>query len=536
MLFNRREFTAGALAASASLLSGCTLDRLFKKDIKLSLVGPESDRGHFLRDMKGVDYPVQTQEKIEQTIVLGGGASGLAALSYLKTKGIHDILLLELGSEIGGNARAGSHALGRYPWGAHYLPIPSKSNISLISFLYRSGAIADYDTDGKPFYRDEFLVHSPEERLFRFGSFQSGLYPSMELSGVNVNQSKDFYRILAFYKEINTSDGKRPFDIPINNSSRDMRLMELDSISGEEFLIAKGISDPRVFWYADYACRDDYGTSLKDVSAWALLHYFLARESYKANKSDQDILTWPEGNNWLISQLSNGLESRILPNQIVLSVNKVGEMFKVRSFSVEEGLVVERQAKSVICSLPEFIARRVLDSSLQANLPQSKSYNPWVVSNLILKSDNAYQMPWDSVSYHSSTLGFVRANHQDMFKQNAGSILTHYNAFVEGDSKEKRQELFSSTLEELAQPSLMDLKSMYPLLDNQVEEVRLWIWAHAMRKVSVGTMSEVLDNDKVTPIDGFSYAHTDSSAISIFEEAFYRGERAGERTYHYLKA
>ena len=31
-------------------------------------------------------------------------------------------------------------------------------------------------------------------------------------------------------------------------------------------------------WYVNYACRDDYGASLADVSAWSGLFYFAARK------------------------------------------------------------------------------------------------------------------------------------------------------------------------------------------------------------------------------------------------------------------
>lgn len=535
MKVNRRDFTLGSIGLGASFLSSCSLDNIYKTKPKLSIYGPESDRGHFLRDFQADLYPIQKVEKKEQVIILGGGASGLSALHYLKQNGLQDVLLLELGREIGGNARSGSHDYGSYPWGAHYLPIPSKDNVELISFLNKAGAISDFDNLGRPFYREDFLVHAPEERLFRYGAFQNGLFPDFNVPKGTQDQKEKFYQLLYYYRNYKTKDGKRPFSIPICMSSRDENLLKLDQITGLDFLIQNGINDPRVLWYADYASRDDYGTSLKSVSAWALLHYFLARDSYKGNDSDQDILTWPEGNNWLIRQLVSGSENFVQTDEIVLSVKKEGNNFKVRSYSIKENKVIEREAKSVICALPSFIANRILPNELSDTLPDFGQYNPWVVSNIILKSDKAYQMPWDSVSFHSSSLGFVRANHQNLYSKDFGSVLTHYNAFVSGDAGSTRRGLFESSLEDLAMPGLNDLKSMYPLLEGEVMEVRMWIWAHAMREVNLGSMKESIFRSEGKRQDGFYYAHTDASTISIFEEAFYQGECAAKSVLKYLK-
>ena len=37
------------------------------------------------------------------------------------------------------------------------------------------------------------------------------------------------------------------------------------------------LTSPRVRWLADYACRDDYGLTAEQASAWAGLFYFASR-------------------------------------------------------------------------------------------------------------------------------------------------------------------------------------------------------------------------------------------------------------------
>ena len=53
-------------------------------------------------------------------------------------------MLVELGDDTGGNAASGRNAVSAYPWGAHYLPLPSHEDEELVSFLKDSGVITGY--------------------------------------------------------------------------------------------------------------------------------------------------------------------------------------------------------------------------------------------------------------------------------------------------------------------------------------------------------------------------------------------------------
>ena len=45
-----------------------------------------------------------------------------------------------------------------------------------------------------------------------------------------------------------------------------------------EFLTARGFTSPRLRWWVEYACRDDFGTDLAGTSAWAGVHYYAGRD------------------------------------------------------------------------------------------------------------------------------------------------------------------------------------------------------------------------------------------------------------------
>ncbi len=85
-----------------------------------------------------------------------------------------------------------------------------------------------------------------------------------------------------------------------------------------EFLSSKGLDSVPLHWYVNYACRDDYGTEYSEVSAWAGIHYFASRGNEGETEIENStVLTWPEGNGWIIKRLRSQLERQIRPNSLV---------------------------------------------------------------------------------------------------------------------------------------------------------------------------------------------------------------------------
>ena len=50
------------------------------------------------------------------------------------------------------------------------------------------------------------------------------------------------------------------------------------AVSFAAWLAENRFDSQPLLWYANYACRDDYGALATDVSAWAGLHYFSSRD------------------------------------------------------------------------------------------------------------------------------------------------------------------------------------------------------------------------------------------------------------------
>ena len=70
----------------------------------------------------------------------------------------------------------------------------------------------------------------------------------------------------------------------------------------------KGLTSARLHWMVDYACRDDYGATAENVSAWSGLFYFAARKR-KAHGDSQPFMAWPEGNGRIVRHFAERLRS-----------------------------------------------------------------------------------------------------------------------------------------------------------------------------------------------------------------------------------
>jgi len=60
----------------------------------------------------------------------------------------------------------------------------------------------------------------------------------------------------------------------------------------------------------DYGCRDDYGLTIDQTSAWAGLFYFCSRVT-RPGAEARPLMTWPEGNGRLVSHLYEKVKSKV---------------------------------------------------------------------------------------------------------------------------------------------------------------------------------------------------------------------------------
>jgi len=287
MGLTRREFIAGVVAAPALV----RLARKAPRPIAGGFVDDGMSAGHSLRD-GGAATQRATERRRVSVAIVGGGIAGLSAAWELDRRGFRDFVVLELLTRAGGNARAGANEVSAYPWAAHYVPVPG-ARATLVRELFEELGVL---RDGV--WEERSLCFSPQERLFLYGEWHAGLEPEFAMTAADRADFRRFADVIAAQR----ASGQ--FTIPSALGVR--RESPLDTLSMDAWLTAQGFTSPRLRWYVDYACRDDYALTLAQTSAWAGLFYFAARQS-APDAEPQPVVTWPDGNRALIGALARGV-------------------------------------------------------------------------------------------------------------------------------------------------------------------------------------------------------------------------------------
>jgi len=298
--------------------------------------GENASIGHLVRSKLPDHISVQKEIKTD-VLIVGGGISGLSAAHFLQKDKRSDFLIVEMDEKPGGNSKSGANKFSKYPYGAHYLPIPNPGNKELIGFLVDKGLITNFDEKGEPLYDEFSLCHEPEERLLHNYYWQEGIVPNMDLKEQDELQMKKFFKLVEMLKNEKGEDGKFVFDIPLAEASRKNKYLLLDEVSFMSYLHKEGYTSEKLLWYLRYCCRDDYGQSFDKISAYAGLHYFAARRGKGANCEDNSLLTWPEGNGKLVELLCDGIRDKLLTSQLIRKIEMDKDTCKALVFDWKAG-------------------------------------------------------------------------------------------------------------------------------------------------------------------------------------------------------
>ncbi|MBI5257148.1 MAG: FAD-dependent oxidoreductase [Burkholderiales bacterium] len=528
------------LAAGAGLLAGCG-ERRAPGDGAAALagarwLGASHERGHRLHAGLAASTAAGAVPRRCSALVVGGGVAGLAALRALRRAGIDDAVLLELEDQPGGNARG--HVLGGQgcPLGAHYLPVPGEAAREVNEWLHEIGLLAQ--RGGRSVVADErHLCHSPQERLFFEGAWHEGLLPPAAPGSATLAQ---YRRFATRVDEVQRTLG---FAIPTRHAGWSPGHAALDAQTFGAWLAHEGLHDPQLRWYLDYACRDDYGAGLDEVSAWAGLHYFASRHGFHAPGDEagerEGVFTWPEGNAWLVERLAAPVRAQVQGGRIALRVEVQRHGVQVLAAPAAGGPPQAWSARAVVLACPLFVAARLLTvvpPALAALLPRQQ-HAPWVVANLQLREpllDRGLGAPaaWDNVRFGSASLGYVDAGHQRLAPTPRPTVLTSYWAVP----RAQRGELLAAAPQDWAARVLAELQPLHPDLPAKLVQLDLMRYGHAMSIPTPGLRSSPALEALANMTGRLLFAHSDLAAYSVFEEAFTQGDRAGRAAVAALKA
>jgi phytoene dehydrogenase-like protein len=519
MPIDRRQFFS--LAALGSL-AACSATHA----IPGKIVGADHVVGHLVRDGK---VPVAGRVEHAPVVIVGGGISGLAAARQLERRGVRDFVLLELESELGGNAVSGRNLVTGYPWGAHYVPIPNVECSEVVELFRELGIIVGQDEAGRPLYREEFLCHDPSERLFIWGSWQEGLLPQTGVSMNEQSQIEKFTRHMTQLRNQVGNDGRWSFSLPVDRSSRDPECLKWDLITMAQWMDDHGYTAPPLRWYVNYCCRDDFGASIDRVSAWAGLHYFASRRGEAGNAPRSSVLTWPEGNGWLVRRMLESVKPRVRSRHAVWSIHEENNEAVVDAYNAESGKSVRFRAERVVVAAPRFMARRIVQGLLEEPIP---TYGPWMVANLTLSgfpAGRGVSLAWDNVFYESPSLGYVVATHQHLHPYPRETVLTYYRPLDDSDLSKARTEALERSHAQWCSMILEDLERVHPEIRSLISRIDVKIWGHGMVVPTPGYLWGGGREKLSAQVGRIQFAHSDMSGLSLFEEAYTRGVLAANR-------
>jgi hypothetical protein len=291
---------------------------------------------------------------------------------------------------------------------------------------------------------------------------------------------------------------------------------------------ARGWHSRPLRWLVEYGCRDDFGATLAQTSAWAGVHYFAARLGEDGQPAD--FLTWPEGNGRLVAEMARRLGPRLRTAALVTDVIPHDKGVDVVWHDARQGRTFGLHARHAVFALPRFLAAHVIAPWRDSPPPHLAAtvYGAWMVANLRLRdrpASRGFPLAWDNVLYDSDSLGYVVATHQTG-RDFGPTVLTYYLPLVDEDPAAARRRMLATRWEDWVERILADLSRAHPGLRDLVENVDVYLWGHAMVRPRPGfPWSDALATS-AHPLGRIRFAHTDLSGMALFEEAQYWGVRA----------
>ncbi|ARS38780.1 FAD-dependent oxidoreductase [Sphingobacteriaceae bacterium GW460-11-11-14-LB5] len=505
--------------------------RSTKYNIKGTLQGPNAKAGHILRDK--IKLAPSSKTRKVKTLIIGGGISGLSAGRWLKKNGETDFEILELENHTGGNSYFGTNNISSYPLGAHYITVANNDDHLLIDFLQEINVITHFENE-LPYYNDYYLTFDPEERLLINGEWQEGLVPDFGVPASDKEQIKRFLLEVDQLKNTKGNDGKFLFNIPLSSSSSDPNYRKLDKISFQAYLEEKGYDSKYLLWYLNYACKDDYGQKTDKISAWAGLHYFASRRGKAANAEQNAIITWPEGNGWIMKQLASQLKDHIKTSTLCYGLKSLANGdITVSIFNMQANITEEITAAKIILCAPQFVNNRLLQNFNRHINYQSFSYSPWLIANITineLPESKGINLCWDNVAYNTASVGYVNSAQQHLKLTENKKVITYYLPLCDFEPAIARLAAYTRSYEQWLDIVVPELEMIHPGITAAIENIDFWVWGHGMIAPTTDFVwSENLAKARA-PIDHkIFFAHSDLSGVSIFEEAFHQGVNAAKQ-------
>ena len=153
------------------------------------------------------------------------------------------------------------------------------------------------------------------------------------------------------------------------------------------------------------------------------------------------------------------------------------------------------------------------------NLPRDQKI--WLTTQIRLNSlPNSIEksLCWDNVDIHSSSVGYIHANHQQSNTDN-NTVITHFFPDI-GQIKLEFRRTTSKSKDELLELVISDLKNSSPELLPYISEVVFRPMFHAMAILDVNQTLYLKQSTLPYRIKNIFLCNSDTYGLPLFEEAF----------------
>ena len=173
-------------------------------------------------------------------------------------------------------------------------------------------------------------------------------------------QFAEFQKQINFWVNWRDANGKRAFILPVANCSKDAEVIALDKISFGDWLRQKGFTSERLFWYCDYATRDDYGLKLrKNFGVGGTFLFLFAGQKIAAKNRSRSSLS-PKATGSFVNYFADKIKDKIRLKTIALEIipNETG--VDVIYLNTETNEIRGIHAEKAIFAAPIFTAKYLI--------------------------------------------------------------------------------------------------------------------------------------------------------------------------------
>jgi protoporphyrinogen oxidase len=408
----------------------------------------------YIRD-KSIDG-IQKNDAIREcdVIVIGAGASGLAAALTLHDAGL-DVLLIEHESQIGG---AGIHGIMhniQYPYGSVYF--------------------VDYSDDIKSICKRTGLkpMKAPEDAVLHKGDLITNFWSDSSINKLDIstNEQDGIKR----FRDVLLDDSKVP-SYPLQNSFTEYEA-QLDAQSSKQYLAQ--YSSPYLESILDLYSRSSMGCKLEQSNAYCLLNFYSAEIG---SEFGRERYTFPGGMNALYTAIASLIPSeRVLVNHLAFSISQITKGVKVKCVN-ESNEIQSIIAKRVIMTGQKHIAPHMISDlpDAQKDAMLSMKYPPYATihftSDTELFPDSIMDV-WTPEATAFCT-DIICSNAMQSIKEKSG----HYVYSIFGAMPQHERALLLDD-ESLARHGMDIVQKTMRYLGKSIEsiaEIEVFGWGHAL--------------------------------------------------------